>query len=101
MYGAHSGATAEGDNAVLMQKIVKDIMTDMQKEIYVHPKMTKCPKRGLPAQDSVSDLESLANLIYFREVAEIKNLARVMKQRVFKDGQAFYDVWMKEVMDLV
>jgi len=27
--GAHSGMTAEGDNSVLMQKVVKDIMTDM------------------------------------------------------------------------
>lgn len=29
--GAHSGMTAEGDNRVLMQKAVKDIMADMQK----------------------------------------------------------------------
>jgi acyl-CoA oxidase len=27
--GAHSGMTAEGDNRVLMQKVVKDIMTDI------------------------------------------------------------------------
>ena len=27
-YGAHSGMTAEGDNRVLMQKVVKDILTD-------------------------------------------------------------------------
>jgi len=27
---AHSGMTAEGDNRVLMQKVVKDIMSDMQ-----------------------------------------------------------------------
>ena len=26
---SHSGMTAEGDNRVLMQKIVKDIMTDL------------------------------------------------------------------------
>jgi len=30
--GAHSGMTAEGDNAVLMQKVVKDILSDLQKE---------------------------------------------------------------------
>jgi len=26
--GSHSGMTAEGDNRVLMQKVVKDILTD-------------------------------------------------------------------------
>ena len=26
--GGHSGMTAEGDNSVLMQKVVKDILTD-------------------------------------------------------------------------
>lgn len=38
--GAHSGMTAEGDNRVLMQKVVKDIMTDMVKEIHRMPQMT-------------------------------------------------------------
>jgi len=28
----HSGMTAEGDNRVLMQKVVKDIISDMQKD---------------------------------------------------------------------
>ena len=34
---SHSGMTAEGDNAVLMQKVVKDILTDTQKEIHYLP----------------------------------------------------------------
>ena len=29
MLGSHSGMTAEGDNRVLMQKVVKDIMADV------------------------------------------------------------------------
>jgi acyl-CoA oxidase len=29
---AHSGMTAEGDNRVLMQKVVKDIFADVQKK---------------------------------------------------------------------
>ena len=28
LIGAHSGMTAEGDNRVLMQKVVKDILAD-------------------------------------------------------------------------
>ena len=47
--GSHSGMTAEGDNRVLMQKIVKDILSDMQKDLHKPPTMTKCPKRGIPS----------------------------------------------------
>ena len=43
--GAHSGMTAEGDNRVLMQKIVKDILADIQQGRYIAPKLTKCPQR--------------------------------------------------------
>ena len=43
--GAHSGMTAEGDNRVLMQKIVKDILSDMQQDKHRAPALTKCPKR--------------------------------------------------------
>jgi len=43
--GSHSGMTAEGDNRVLMQKVVKDIISDMQKETHRMPEMTQCPKR--------------------------------------------------------
>ena len=37
---AHSGMTAEGDNRVLMQKVVKDILSDTQKGIHDLPEMT-------------------------------------------------------------
>lgn len=42
--GSHSGMTAEGDNRVLMQKVVKDILTDKQKKLHVTPTIPKCPK---------------------------------------------------------
>ena len=42
---SHSGMTAEGDNRVLMQKVVKDILSDMQKERHDLPKLTQCPIR--------------------------------------------------------
>ena len=69
---SHSGMTAEGDNRVLMQKVVKDIMSDMQKGIHDQPEMTQCPKREIPAMDSVAGFETLKNLIFYKEVAEIK-----------------------------
>ena len=97
--GAHSGMTAEGDNKVLMQKVVKDILSDLQKKQHRMPKMTKCPKRGIPAQDSITDLETLVNLIYFREVAEIKNMTDLLKKKIMEEGKNFFNVWMYEVSD--
>lgn len=38
--GSHSAMTAEGDNRVLMQKVVKDIISDVQKKIHRTPKLT-------------------------------------------------------------
>jgi len=84
--GAHSGMTAEGDNRVLMQKVVKDIVADMQKGRHPMPAMTQCPKREIPTKSSVSDLETLTNLIYYKEVAEIKNIGKIMQKKIMEEG---------------
>lgn len=97
--GSHSGMTAEGDNRVLMQKIVKDILSDMQKDLHNPPKMTKCPTRGIPSQESVTDLTTLVNLVYYREVAETKAMTETLSQKIMTEGKKFYDVWMFEVSD--
>jgi len=97
--GAHSGMTAEGDNRVLMQKVVKDILSDLQKKQHKMPQMTKCPKRQLPTQNSVSDLESLVNLVFYRDAAEIKEMTELLKQKVMGEGKPFFDVWMYEISD--
>lgn len=91
--------TAEGDNAVLMQKVVKDILSDMQKEAHPMPKMTKCPKRGIPSQKVITDLETLTNLIYYKEIAEIKNISKELQLRILEKGQKFFDVWQYHLSD--
>jgi acyl-CoA oxidase len=37
VFSSHSGMTAEGDNSVLMQKVVKDIITHVRKGIHYMP----------------------------------------------------------------
>jgi len=91
--------TAEGDNAVLMQKVVKDILADLQKEQHPMPKMTKCPKRGIPTQKVVTDFETLVNLIYYREIVEIKNISKELQLRILQKGQKFFDVWQYHLSD--
>lgn len=39
--GSHSGMTAEGDNSVLMQKVVKDLLTHSRKGKHKMPKINK------------------------------------------------------------
>lgn len=61
--------------------------------------MTKCPKRQIPSQDSISDLETLTNLIFYREAAEIKEMTDLLKQKIMTEGKPFFDVWMYEASD--
>jgi hypothetical protein len=37
--------------------------------------MTQCPKREIPAMTSITSFETLKNLIYYKEVAEIKSFS--------------------------
>ena len=96
---SHSGMTAEGDNRVLMQKVVKDILSDTQKGIHDIPEMTQCPKREIPAKPSVADFETLKNLIYYKEIVEIQSFSKLLQKKIMEDGQAFFDVWMYQVSD--
>lgn len=96
---AHSGMTAEGDNRVLMQKVVKDIFEDMRKERHTMPKLTMCPKKQIPAMKSIANLETMTNLIYYREAAEIKAMGKTLKKKIMDEGKPFFDVWMYEVSD--
>jgi acyl-CoA oxidase len=45
---AHASMTAEGDNRVLMIKIVKDLMSNIASKKSSLPKMSYCPKNQLP-----------------------------------------------------
>ena len=47
----------------------------------------------------MSDLESLTNLIFFRETAEIKEMTDLLKKKVMGEGKPFFDVWMYEASD--
>ena len=99
LLSAHSGMTAEGDNRVLMQKVVKDILSDMQKGIHDTPQMTQCPKREIPAMASINNFETLKNLIFWHEIAEIKTFSKLLQKKIMQEGQAFFDVWMYQVSD--
>lgn len=49
--------------------------------------------------NSVANMETLTNLIYYREVAEIKSMMQLLKVKIMENGEAYFDVWMYEVSD--
>lgn len=73
---SHSGMTAEGDNSVLMQKVVKDILEHVQKKKHDLPPISKETKRDLASLDDVSGFAALQNLIYLRERVEIVQIGK-------------------------
>jgi len=48
---------------------------------------------------SVANFETLKNLIFYMEVAEIKSFGKLMKNKIMEQGEAFFDVWMYQVSD--
>ncbi|KAJ1927399.1 hypothetical protein IWQ60_002949 [Tieghemiomyces parasiticus] len=93
----HAGITAEGDNSVLMQKVAKELLSDVQKG---------CVQLARPTQTTSPatwDLDNLATFVDYQRlrlgdlVAELSgNLQRKMKA-----GQTLFDVWMHEESDLI
>ena len=63
------------------------------------PKLTQCPIRQIPNLKSVATLETLANLIYYKEQAFIKSMGKLMQKLMMEQGKPFFDVWMYEVSD--
>lgn len=92
---AHSGMTAEGDNKVLMQKVVKDIFEHSQKKKHDAPVFAKSRLQEL-AKTDVLNLETMRDLIYMKEPHEIKRFAKVLKTKIMEQERKFYDVWMFE-----
>jgi len=37
-----------------------------------------CPKREIPAKKSITDFETLKNLIFWKEIAEIKGFSKLL-----------------------
>ena len=96
MFGAHSGSTAEGDNKVLMQKVVKDILTHARKDMHDAPDIPKEEVQKLAKMDDVSDFGTLAKLIYLREGYEIRAIAKKLQKSILEQEKKFFDVWMYE-----
>lgn len=98
---SHAAMTAEGDNRVLMTKIVKDLMTNIAKKVSALPKMKLCPKTELPKVTDLSDLEVLQDLLKFREITLFNKLVKAIQFKVKEEKKSNFQVMFMEVSDLV
>jgi acyl-CoA oxidase len=100
IFSAHSASTAEGDNKVLMQKVVKDILADTRQKRHDNVKYSKERVMTFKNQQALAtDFEILRDLIYYRESFEIKSISKILQKKVFEEEQKFFDVWMSSVND--
>lgn len=95
LFGSHSGMTAEGDNKVLMQKVVKDIFAHTQKKLHDTPKFSKGRLAELQKTQILS-MENMRDMIFMREGFEVKHFGKILQKKIMKEGRNFYDVWMFE-----
>jgi acyl-CoA oxidase len=90
------GITAEGDNAVLMQKVAKELLGFVQRGVH--------PLHQIKEEDllnwNVADLEVLLNLFKIREDRLLLELGNKMQEGVSK-GKGIFEIWMKDESDLI
>jgi len=72
--------TAEGDNRVLMIKIVKDLMTNIASKKSSLPKLQFCPKNQLPQIPNIISLDIILDLLKFKEITYFKNLISTIEK---------------------
>lgn len=93
---SHAGMTAEGDNAVLMQKVAKELLASL--EDGSRP-LRRIAKRTL-ATANLHALADLLSLFQYRETTTLLALAERVKRGV-KSGKDLFQVWMQEESDLI
>lgn len=87
---SHAGISAEGDNAVLIQKVAKELMAAVQKGNIVYPKVSWNKK---------FNNEGLIQLIMLREQKLLALLSKNMQQKM--KNASLFDVWMKQESDTI
>lgn len=97
---AHTSLTAEGDNRVLMHKIVKDLTKAVVKDGFKMPQPKLNVKAQIGTMDDVSALEYLSDLMKYRQMRLCEDL--IAKETALrKQGVSAYDVGMMHTSLLI
>jgi len=92
---AHAGITAEGDNAVLMQKVSKELL-----DLLAGGNLQVMPLDSKPPSQDVSNQDLLRYLFEYRFAAKITQLATTLQTKL-AEGQKIFKLWMTQESDLV
>jgi acyl-CoA oxidase len=95
MAGAHAALTAEGDNRVLMVKVVKDMLTIFRKD---PGSFFAGPYVKVTSLDQLASMDTLKQLFQMRERHLLDTLVARMLQ-LKGEGLSNYDILMKKVSD--
>lgn len=83
--------TAEGDNRVLMMKIVKDMMTNIHKKLAVLPTLTLLSTASRRDENAdITQIEFLHDLLKFREITLYNNLIRDIQVKTKEEKKSQY-----------
>ncbi|RKP36805.1 hypothetical protein BJ085DRAFT_37255 [Dimargaris cristalligena] len=94
----HAGITAEGDNSVLMQKVAKELLNDVQRGNY---KLTPPANRSTPPSGwSLDSLDSMVDYNRLRLIDLVQELGNNLRTKMAA-GQTLFDVWMYEESDTI
>eukprot|EP00834_Sanchytrium_tribonematis_P002513 NODE_79_length_23048_cov_0.747614.p7 type:complete len:522 gc:universal NODE_79_length_23048_cov_0.747614:19912-18347(-) len=90
---SHAGMTAEGDNAVLMQKVSKELLDAIAKKRVNYDNIQPV------ASNQLVSINGLLQLLKYQEFRYIISLQNDMKARLKKSS--LFETWMRECSDLI
>lgn len=87
---AHAGITAEGDNAVLAQKVAKELLAAVDKGEYELAKVDLKAARSF----DINNPEHCVKLIQMREAMLVTGLKQELARHMQKEKKTLFDAWM-------
>ncbi|CAE6372413.1 unnamed protein product [Rhizoctonia solani] len=92
---SHAGMTAEGDNAVLTQKVAKELLAAIDNRSY---KLTVHDPSHAKNWNLAADLEACVKLMQLRETLLVQKLQKDLAG-LMKSGKSLYQAWMFHLSD--
>ncbi|KAH7108370.1 acyl-CoA oxidase [Auriculariales sp. MPI-PUGE-AT-0066] len=87
---AHAGITAEGDNAVLAQKVAKELLAAIDKGDYTLVKVDLKQTKGL----NIDSVEDCVKLVQIREAVVVNLLRTELAHYMREEKRTLFDAWM-------
>ena len=88
--------TAEGDSAVLMQKVSKEYVEDYLKKVLDAPAINQS-QDSISKKNNIFDYETLISLIRLREGI----LLSILAEKTMNNMANIYESWMMQESDLI